>query len=359
MKPGLANKMALYTSIAIIVSSSVTFGLWFKNKQLSFAFPELVNFYPKTWYFVSIFETVLIFTTIWLVLLLTGWLLGGRRVSLGNNLLKSALTFTPFLLSGFNLKLSAQCLFFFFFVTIFLAHNFFKNFSNLDKPKKTTLLFFKNFSNLDKSKKTILALISFFFIFFFGFPSFSPLYHTSFFDSWGRVDYLMNLEHQWENAKAYEFLGNFTQTGRLGGYTQAQFGISELSSLVNLFFDTPLVDYLSLYSSIKFMWFGLFILGTWGFFLFLYFGLNLSLLVSFIGGLGYLFGNASFTVWFEWTYYNTFPVYIFLPWVFLFIKTAYSSPKKILLLCAAGLAASLIEYIQNSHPENELLFIIC
>ena len=78
-------------------------------------------------------------------------------------------------------------------------------------------------------KEPVYVLVFFLLCFFLILESYSPLYHDNFWDTWGRNDFLVNLEHQWENAKAYDFLGNFTQSGFLGGHSQGIYMISELS----------------------------------------------------------------------------------------------------------------------------------
>ena len=104
--------------------------------------------------------------------------------------------------------------------------------------------------------------------FFLILKSYSPLFHNTFWDTWGLGNFLINLEHQWENAKAYDFLGNFTQSRALGGHPQGIYMISELSAILILFFDLPIIDLFGKYASIKFLFLGFYIFGTFGAFLF-------------------------------------------------------------------------------------------
>ena len=335
------NKKLFFASFVIMLSSSTLFGLGFKIKQISIASHEIIKFYPLTWYAVSALKSLFIFGVLWLGLTSICIAIDQRKNAIVENLFNCSLPFTAFMLSAYNIDLSGQVRLFSLFVVLLLI-----------------LKIFKNKSFFLKIKEPLAVLIIFIITYMFMLPSFSPLYHASFFDSWGRIDYLMNFEHQWENAKAYDFLGNFSQKGRLGGYTQAQFLVSELSSLIVLLFDIPLVDLLTKWASIKFMYFGLFIFGSFGCYLFLRYGLRLSFLPSFIGGLGYIFGNTSFLLFFSYNYANHYPVFIFFPWVLLFLKSAYSSSSnKLSLVCLAGLIASLAEYTTSSHPEIQVLFI--
>ena len=191
------------------------------------------------------------------------------------------------------------------------------------------------------------------------FKSFSPLYHSSFFDTWGRNDFFINFEHIWENAKAYDFIGNFTQQGKLGGYSQGVYLMSELSALIVLLFDVPIVDDLAKLNSLKFMFFFLYIFASYGSYLFFRHGLRLPYLPSFIGGLAYIFGNAVFLAYLGNEYSIHQMQYIFLPWAFLLIKLSHRHCS-LLLASIGGLVASLSEYAMSSHPEIDLVyFTIC
>jgi len=168
---------------------------------------------------------------------------------------------------------------------------------------------------------------------------------------------MVNLEHIWENAKAYDFLGNFTQSGYLGGYSQAICCVSELSSLIVLLFDLPLVDIFSKYTSLKFLYLSFYIFGTFGAYLFFRYGLKLSNFISTLGGLGFFWGNSPFLSILGGEYTHMVVQFMFFPWVLLFIKLAYSYNKPG-LSCLAGLIASLSEYAMSSHPESDFLYFI-
>lgn len=254
----------------------------------------------------------------------------------------SSLPFIAFAFSAFDIRLPIQFQLFLFLASAVLFSRLYKNRAWLNGP----------------AKEPLCVLILYILVFLFVFRTFSPFYNATFFQGWGRLDYLLNLEHQWKNAKAFDFLGNFNQFSKLGGYTQAQFLLSELSALIVWIFDIPLVDIFSKYDTIKFMFFSLFIFASYGFYLFLRHGVKLAFLPSFIGGLGYILGNTSLIAFYgcvcEYAMY--FTCFIFFPWVLLFLKLAHDFDKPS-LVCFAGLFASLAEYAVSSHPESEGLFI--
>src|SRR3989338_8136307 len=338
-------KKPLLTSFVIILISSSVFGLWFKIKQLSILSYRLIHYYPLGWYAFSIMQFLLIFCVLWLVLVSLSLLIERKKGAIKNNLLFFSLPFIAFWLSIFDIKLLYQV-------------SLFGGFSLL-------LILLKILQNkaFHKIREPLVVLMIFTATYLIIFTSLSPLYHTSFFVTYGRIDFFLNFEHQWENAKAYDFIGNFTQQGKRGGNSQGIYMVSELSSFIVLLFDIPLVDLLGKYASIKFMFFGLYIFGSYGCYLFLRNGLKLSFLPSLIGGLGFIFGNAPFL-----SFYNTeYPIhqvpFIFFPWVLFFLARAYSLNKPALVMVGigiAGLVASLSEYTLSSHPEiNFLYFSFC
>ncbi|MBU0477567.1 YfhO family protein [bacterium] len=340
-------KRPLLSSFIIILVSSTIFGLWFKIKQLSVASSKLIYCYPLSWYGISIMQFLLIFCVLWLGLSLISLIIDQKREGIANNLLVCSLPFTAFWLSACNVKLLYPVCLFWIFSTVII-------FLKIRRNKKF----------YDKIKEPLIVLIILASVFLVTFKSLSPLYHTSFFDAWGRIDFFLNFEHQWENAKAYDFIGNFTQQGKLGGYSQGIYMISELSSLIVLLFDIPLVDTLGKYASIKFMFFWLYVFGSYGCYLLLRYGLRLSFSPSFIGGLGFILGNAAFLS-FNSTEYSIHQVpFLFLPWVLFLLNRAYSLNKSAIGILSgiglAGLVASLSEYTLSSHPEiNFLYFSFC
>ena len=341
----LKEKPLLSSSIIILISSTI-FGLWFKIKQLSIASDKLIHYYPLTSYALSLVQFLLFFTVLWLGLTLVSIIIEQKKSTIKSNLLLSSLPFIAFWLASFDIKLFYQ-------VSLFVGVSLVLI---LRKIRQNKTFYYK-------IREPLAVLIIFIGVYLIIFRSLSPLYHTSFFDTWGRIDFFFNFEHQWENAKAYDFIGNFTQQGMLGGHSQGIYMISELSSLIVLLFDIPLVDLLGKYASIKFMFFGLYIFGSYGCFVFLRYGLKLSFLPSFIGGLGFIFGNAAFlSLWGAEYSIHQVPL-ILLPWVLFFMNRAYSLNKPTLVIVCialAGMVASLSEYILSSHPEiNFCYFTFC
>jgi hypothetical protein len=195
----------------------------------------------------------------------------------------------------------------------------------------------------------------FFFVFFFLVESLSPFYHTSFSDVHGMKSFLLNYEHQWENAKAYDFLGNFSHQSRLGGYSQGIFFVSEVSALIALIFDVPIVDLAGKWTLLKFTFFSLYTVASYGCFLFFRYGLRLPLIPSFLGGLGFFFGNAALLSFLGNMYSVNIFQFLFFPLVLLFVKLSHSL-NRLSIACLAGLIASLVEYTQSAHPVLSVIY---
>lgn len=332
------EKKYCFASLIIIFLSSAIFGLWFKVKQLSIASPEIIRFYPVTGYFIAVLQSIFSFTVLWLGLVLACRFVD-RDKNLATNMFVGSLPFTAFMLSVFDVALPVQFRLFLLFVCILFL-----------------VKVYQNRAILEEIKEPLTVLILLFIVHMFVYKSLSPWFDTGYFRTWGRLDFWVNLEHQWENAKAYDFVGNFTQHGKLGGNPQAIWMVSELLSLIILLLDIPLVDGLSKYNLIPQMHFYLYVFGAYGCYFFLSHGLKLSLLPSLIGGLGFIFGNAAFLSLFgaEWPIHQM--PFLFFPWVCLFLKRAHDS-NNLVLVCAAGLVASLAEYALSSHPETNFGYL--
>ena len=335
-----AKQLVLFSSL-LILASSIAFGLWFKIKQLSIVSVEIVKFYPISSYFNSILKTLAIFIIIWLLLVLLNYKFreGDADNKLPMDLFLSSLPFGVFFLAWFDVVISIQFLLFALLCGTHLINSILRG----SISKFIRVPFF--------------ILILYIIIFFVVLQGYSPLYHDTFWDTWGRGDWFVNMEHQWENAKAYDFLGNFTQSGFLGGHTQGLLTISELSALIILILDIPIIDLFGKYTSLKFFFFGLYIFGSFGSYLFFRHGLKLSNFVSSFGGLGFFYGNSAYLTLMG----GEFPLYmtqfVFFPWVLLFIKSAHSTGNP-LISCFSGLFASLPEYVMGAHPESDFIYFI-
>lgn len=328
----------LFASLFLILVSSTVFGFWFKIKQLAIASPEIIPFYPAMGYAVSVLQTVFFFSVLWLGLTFTCIYTSQSKNNVAPDLFSSALPFSAFLLSACDIKLSIQFQLFLFFSVFLLLLKLYKNRALLNGP----------------AKEPICVFILYFLVFLFLFRSYSPFYGANFIESPGRLDSVLPLERQWENAKAYDFLGYFSQFIMLGGYSQAQYLLSELSSLIVLLLDIPLVDLLSKYDTLTYMFFGLYIFGSFGCYCLLRFGLKLLLLPSFIGGLGYILGNTSYLLSLSYEYANHTNNFIIFVWMLFFLKRAHDLDKPV-LACFAGLFGSLIQYAMSTSPETEVL----
>lgn len=327
-------------TIFLLSLSSLNFGIWFKNKQISIASQKLFSYYPISWYLQSYIVTILLFFVLYLLIFYFIRFIAPTQ-SKNNLLLKAAIPFLAFHFSLFDFHIKYQFLIFIFLVIIisikeiFYSGNFFK-----------------------KAKEPIISLLILCFVFLFFYRAMSPIYHQNFFlDTWGRNDHFLTMDRQWENAKAYDFIGNFTQKEKFGDYATAILSMSELDSLIVLLFDIPLVDLHSKYASLKFMIFFLYIFGSYGMFFFLRYGLELSFFPALTGALGFIFGNSIFLSYLGNEYFIHQGEYIFLPWTLFFLKIGYKKNNPG-FLALAGLFIALPEYTMNSHPEVRIISYI-
>ena len=127
--------------------------------------------------------------------------------------------------------------------------------------------------------------------------------------------------------------------------------------LIVLIFDLPIIDVLGKYASIKFLYLGFYLFGTFGTYLFFRYGLKLSTLIATIGGLGFFWGNSAYLSFMTGEFPLHMVQFIFFPWVLLIIKLAHSLNKPA-LSCLAGLVASLSEYAMSSHPECDFIYFV-
>ena len=333
------NQHPLLSAFFILSVISTVFGVWFKTQQLSIASPELLNFYPWSGFAICIIQVLMFFSTLALGLAATGSWIDLNQSLTKKDIFCCTLPFCAFLFSFFNISLFYQ------FVLFVIGAGFY--------------LFFKIRSNWWffslRAKEPFLVLLLFFVLFSWIYETVSPFYDRSFFSLPGRLDYFLGLEHPWENAKAYDFIGNFSQNYRFGGFSQGLLVISPILSLAALVLDIPLADVYSKYDLVKYCLFFLFLFSSYGCYLFLRFGLKLSLPPSIIGGFSYILANSPLLsfVGNEYSWYII--PFTFLPWVMLCISRAYAKDR-IELLFLAGLIASLSQYIWSSHPEVVALF---
>jgi hypothetical protein len=333
------SERPLFTAFFILSVSSTVFGLWFKAKQLVIASPELVDFYPWSGFALTAFQVMALFSTLTMGLAVIGSWIDCDLSLVKKNILYGALPFFAFLLSVFDVTLFYQFILFSIGVGYFL-------YLKINGNKWFFI----------RTKEPLLILVLFFIFFSLLYKTVSPFYDRSFFSLSGRLDILINLEHQWENAKAYDFLGNFSQNYRFGGYSQGYGVISPILSLAVLVMDIPLIDIYSKYDLIKFGLFFLYFFSSYGCYLFLRFGLKLSFAPSVLGGAVYILANSPFLSFLGNEYSLYVVPFAFLPWVMLFVSKAYSECR-LELIFFAGLIAGLPQYFLASHPESVALFI--
>ena len=101
-----SNKKLTLASLAIILLSSCSFGLWFKIKQISFTSEKIIGLYPFTGYAVSSLKALFIFSTFWLGLALLRSMIRSDldRTDLARNLFFCSLPFSIFFLSWIDIR---------------------------------------------------------------------------------------------------------------------------------------------------------------------------------------------------------------------------------------------------------------
>lgn len=317
--------------------AAFVFALWFKIKQVGIISPKLIWHYPFTWYIVFVVQIFILFTCLWLLVTGLSTLFQKNR-SFPEALSTFSWPFLVFVLSILNLNLFYQALCFVLWVIYLWL-----------RPMRS--------DDFKRIVEPFLVLIGLSIILMIFTQPFSPLYDGNFFiGQWARADnFYLGLERQIVNAKAYEFIGSFTQSSILGGYPIFDvFYTSELYSVLSLIFDIPVVDLEAKYTLFQYIVMGLYILASFGMYAFFRFGAGLRFTPSFIGGVGFILGNAALIAFNGNEFLLHYTDLLFLPWVFLCIKLAYVKQKNS-LLALAGLIASLGEYTFSDHAIGSLL----
>ena len=332
---------SIWFSFFIIFAASISLGFWIKTNQLKAISDHLLSHYPVFWIVTTILQVLLIFITLWLILAVL--LRAIDPSSKQNQVLHiSAIPFLVFLIPLFGViepTLLFQTQLFSMIAGVALLRAFSRNKAMLMKIREPVSVF------------AFLAVV-----FLLLLHSFSPLFSINpILDSWGRATEWLNFEHQWEMAKAFDYsVPSFTQFAKLGGTTTGVLYLTELSSFLMLLLDIPIVDLEAKYTIVKYMLFSLYIFASFGMYLFLRYGLDLSFIPSLIGGLGTIFGNGAILSFLGFEYISHHGDYLLLPWVFLFLKLGYKK-NNIGFIGLAGLVLALGEYTLSSHPGLKIL----
>ncbi len=352
-------------SVGLVSLAAVAFGLAIKARQLSAVSSSLLQFYPCTWWLTAVFQTWMVFVTIWIalgaVLLSCNAALRIRQASLMASL--------PFVIaasaSAFGLDFHGQVMVFATALGCMLAWQCW-----LGRGGKSRLW------------EALIVAASYAILWCLIYPPATNFGAGQIRLPVGRNDELISYEPQWEAAKAFSFCGPFNQNTKFGAISSNFFGDSELSSLLMLALDTPIVSVEAKYGLVRNMMVGLCVFACFGAYLFLRIGLRLRLLPSLIGGLAYVLANPVVLSLMLREYAMHVGVFFFLPWVLLLIKLGHSRgsgpvpnsasndpqkgtvpfvwppatiigtvPGSLALLMLAGLVMSLTEYALNVHPE--------
>ena len=278
-----------------VALSALLFGFWFKERQLNFISPDLVRFYPITFWLTDVFFIFLFFTLFALFV---------------------AVVFKSAFVSG---ALSSH-LFAFFLITVVYLFSF---------------CFFSPFfwehpltSYVHNSAFATGAI-----------PTSAPLFKTGYM-----------------NAKFHSF--SELDPSYWGGVARPLTGAySLLVPVAAFFFNLPAADVESYHRLLFIITFVCCVLGSFGFYLFLFRGVGLSYAVSIFGGALLVFSNRFFTQ----TLVTDYPVYYIyfttLPYAMYFIRRGFKKSSSI-FSAASGLVLAVPLYILAPHPQSALLALL-
>lgn len=341
MKPS-KNFIYLSSSLFIFFLISVSIGLWYKTNQLNLVSERLISVYPVYYYFEAIFIILLFLISLWL-----SWGLIIRLVS------------EPFDLSFFLFVDACSCL---VLLLVYLGLSIILSAFLFILLKLIILIIFDQNKTirLKLSKgtvKTILAACLFFVIHTTTSRIVSPLYWDNALTSAGQVHFAQQLQpvctplykSSYVYSKFYNFAGgsNAFWSSALKTWSDMK---SPLISLSTLVFDLPAIDVNAYLRLIYIISFFLFIAGSFGFYLFLFYGLRLSYFVSVLGGGLFIISNLGFvyTVGLEFTYF--FVIFTLMPYVLLCICLAHKNSNPY-WAALGGIILATNFYIIPSHPE--------
>ncbi len=154
----------------------------------------------------------------------------------------------------------------------------------------------------------------------------------------------------YKNAKKFDFSSYDHSFWGAMPYSPTSGNSTLIQVLANLF-DLPVNSYESQSRILLIVMFFVCLIGSFGFYCFLHFGLELSSFVSLLGGVSFVVSNTFLAEQFT----NHFPMFaipfLILPWILLLFRMAYRTGSAVLAF-ASGLLFSLHFYIFFSHPDT-------
>lgn len=334
-------------SLLVILLSAALFGFWFKKGQLNFISPDLMLFYPLSYWAESLFFIFLFFILWWLL-----WGAVFKRIfgpaDLPRFLSYQAATFLWFTFVLLNVPLKI-CTYFF----LLSQAGIFLFYAAKKPPSLTPSLKGHGYAFL-----LILAVYLFSCCFFSPFFWANPL--TSYIDkgfATGTIPTSVSLHKAgYINAKFHSF--SELDPSYWGGAVRPLTGLySVLVPVLVFFFDLPAIDVEWYHRLLFIITFTSCVLGSFGFYLFLFRGIGLSYCVALFGGMFLVFGNRFFVE----TLITDYPVYylyfLILPYSLFLIRRGFA--KSNMVLCAAsGILLGLPFYILAPHPQSALLALL-
>jgi len=338
--PGLLNprcKNYLF-SVAILFFASCFCGLWFKYSQLAIAANELIPVYPIAYLIYPCLVLFLLFCIFW-VFAGAAYKLFFLGHDLARVMFYDAVTYLFFALAAANIPIKTCFL-------LFLA-------------AKALLIFFLLCKCQVKIKTRaywVIAVLFFYGIIYTIFMGFlSPLSWWNPLAVYGHgesgVVAVGSLLYRigYVNAKLFDFSGfDYSYWGTISHGITTLF--SQPFAAITLLLDLPSIDVASFQRLLQVLYFFGCIASSFGFFLFILYGLRLSFFTALWGGLLLIFSNSFFITGFTLHFPAFAGGFLILPYVFLLLRLAF---RKDNLNCAffAGLIFALQYYIFPGHPD--------
>ena len=331
----------IFLSIFILFIIAVIVGIWFKFKQLSFVSQDLFHNYPiPSW--------ILPISTIFLIEIIV-WIVWGI---FSNQLFHQSKKWTIMHADGFS-----------FLSLLFLLTNISPRiillFFLLLKAGILIYLYFKKkiiFKIIPGIIKDFAAFIVIFTLLFCFNTLLSP---TSWYNPLltykpespgGIVPVSTPLyKSQYVNPKLYNFSG-FDPAYWGSGNNNPTSLSSNLVAWLSFLLDMPSIDSAAFHRLILGILFFFFLMGSFGFYLYLSKALNLVYPIALLGGILYTFSNHFFALEFNYEYPSFLTPYLVLPYGLLFLHLAFRKTNFV-YASISGLVLALPFYILAPHPD--------
>ncbi len=328
-------------SLLLLLICAIPIGIWFKHQQLLFISPELIPNYPLASWLDVIFTVFLLFTITWAawVFIISRFF---KQAPLDLVIIIDALTFYTLLILIMGIPTQIVVIIFLMLKLIFVLYLVF-----IRKLEFKHYPYFK--------WHFVALLIIFLFLFFFN-TVLSPLsWHNVLVtyrpESPGGVVTISTplFKSQFVNAKSFDFSGFDASYWGTGNYSPTSLN-SNLTTLLTFILNLPSINIEAFHKLILLIIFALFVFGSFGFYLYLFYALKLSFPISLLGGILFTFSNIFLGVEANYEFPSFLTSFLVLPYALLFLHLAFNK-SNYLLVALAGLCMALPLYILAPHPE--------